>query len=52
MSYHQALDLIFELDEATVGCTRDILRQRDCLERFGEIPWVIPTFVFIEGEVL
>nr|GEW97763.1 ribonuclease H-like domain-containing protein [Tanacetum cinerariifolium] len=25
MSFHQALDLIFELDEATVGCTRDIL---------------------------
>nr|GFA40268.1 hypothetical protein [Tanacetum cinerariifolium] len=28
MSFHQALDLIFELDEAAVECTRDILRQR------------------------
>ncbi|GJZ85869.1 hypothetical protein Tco_0651208 [Tanacetum coccineum] len=25
MSFHQALDLIFELDEAVVGCTWDIL---------------------------
>ncbi|GJR34473.1 hypothetical protein Tco_1210157 [Tanacetum coccineum] len=31
MSFHQALYLIFELDEAAVGCTRDILRQRDFL---------------------
>ncbi|GKB03852.1 hypothetical protein Tco_0831995 [Tanacetum coccineum] len=29
MSFHQALDLILELDEAAVGCTWDILRQRD-----------------------
>nr|GEU39615.1 hypothetical protein [Tanacetum cinerariifolium] len=32
MSFHQALDLIFELDETIVRCTRDILRQRDCLD--------------------
>ncbi|GJV92769.1 hypothetical protein Tco_1540582 [Tanacetum coccineum] len=51
MSFHQALDLILELDEATVGCTRDILRQTDCLDRLSEIPWVVLTFVVIEGEV-
>ncbi|GJX14981.1 hypothetical protein Tco_0206739 [Tanacetum coccineum] len=28
VSFHQALDLILELDEAAVGCTQDILRQR------------------------
>ncbi|GKA63889.1 hypothetical protein Tco_0763495, partial [Tanacetum coccineum] len=28
MSFHQALDLIFELDEAAVECTLDISRQR------------------------
>ncbi|GKB00628.1 hypothetical protein Tco_0828621 [Tanacetum coccineum] len=50
MSFHQALDLILELDEAAVGCTRDILRQRDCLDQLSEIPWVVPTFVVIEGE--
>ncbi|GJV72289.1 hypothetical protein Tco_1492284 [Tanacetum coccineum] len=50
MSFHQALDLIFELDEAAVRCTRDILRQSDCLDWFSEIPWVIPTFVVIEVE--
>nr|GEX68048.1 integrase, catalytic region, zinc finger, CCHC-type, peptidase aspartic, catalytic [Tanacetum cinerariifolium] len=50
MSFHQALDLIFELDEMMVGCTRDILRQRDFLDRFSEISWVIPTFIVIEGE--
>ncbi|GKF99099.1 hypothetical protein Tco_0297882, partial [Tanacetum coccineum] len=33
MSLHQALNLIFKLDETTVGCTRDILRQRDCLDQ-------------------
>ncbi|GKF22849.1 hypothetical protein Tco_0075171, partial [Tanacetum coccineum] len=37
MSFHQALDLIFELDEATVGCTWDILRQRDCLDWLSEL---------------
>ncbi|GKB66569.1 hypothetical protein Tco_0927981 [Tanacetum coccineum] len=31
MSFHQALNLIFELDDAAVGCTQDILRQSDCL---------------------
>nr|GEX02926.1 hypothetical protein [Tanacetum cinerariifolium] len=41
MSFHEALDLIFELDETMVGCTRDILRQRDCLDQFSEVPWVI-----------
>ncbi|GJZ76902.1 hypothetical protein Tco_0641574 [Tanacetum coccineum] len=34
-----------------VGCTRDILRQSDCLDRLSEIPWVVPTFVLIEGEI-
>ncbi|GJR90530.1 hypothetical protein Tco_0214541 [Tanacetum coccineum] len=37
MSFHQALDLILKLDEAAVGCTRDILRQRDCMYRLSEI---------------
>ncbi|GJS23897.1 hypothetical protein Tco_0452529 [Tanacetum coccineum] len=50
MSFHQALDLILELDEATVRCTRDILRQRDFPDRLSEVPWVVPTFVVIEGE--
>ncbi|GJV30679.1 hypothetical protein Tco_1387127 [Tanacetum coccineum] len=50
MSFHQALDFIFELDETTVGCTRDIVRQRDCLDRLCEVPWIVPTFVVIEGE--
>nr|GEW73266.1 Gag-Pol polyprotein [Tanacetum cinerariifolium] len=50
MSLHQALDLIFELDETTVGCTRDILRQRDCLDQLSEVPLVVPTFVVIKGE--
>nr|GEZ12667.1 hypothetical protein [Tanacetum cinerariifolium] len=51
ISFHQALDLIFELDEMTVGCTRDILRQSDCLGRLSGIPWVVLTFVVIEGEI-
>ncbi|GJU99737.1 hypothetical protein Tco_1329008 [Tanacetum coccineum] len=51
MSFHQALDLIFELDKAAVGCTQDILRQRDFLDRLSEIPWVAPTFVVIEGKI-
>nr|GEX29842.1 hypothetical protein [Tanacetum cinerariifolium] len=50
MSFHQALDLILELDEVAIGCTQDILRQRDCLDRFSKILWVVPTFVVIEGE--
>ncbi|GJT81442.1 hypothetical protein Tco_1055784 [Tanacetum coccineum] len=49
--FPQELDLIFELDEAAVGCTRDILRQSDCLDRLSEIPWVVPNFIVIEGEV-
>ncbi|GJU09015.1 hypothetical protein Tco_1125445 [Tanacetum coccineum] len=48
VSFHQALDLILELDEAAVGCTRDILRQSDRLDRLGEILWVFPTFVVKE----
>ncbi|GJU13922.1 hypothetical protein Tco_1136318 [Tanacetum coccineum] len=48
MSFHQALDLILELDEVAVGCTHDILRERDCLDQLSEIPWVVPTFVVIE----
>nr|GEU52520.1 reverse transcriptase domain-containing protein [Tanacetum cinerariifolium] len=52
VSFHQALDLIFELDAASIECTRVILSQRDFLDRLSEIPWVVPTFVFIEGEVL
>nr|GEW69796.1 hypothetical protein [Tanacetum cinerariifolium] len=50
MKFHQALDLILELDEVVVGRTRDILSQRDCLDRFRKIPWVVPTFAVIEGE--
>nr|GEV58290.1 hypothetical protein [Tanacetum cinerariifolium] len=50
MSFHQALNLILNLTEAAVGCTWDILRKRDCLDRLSEIPWVVPTFVVIEGE--
>ncbi|GKG19462.1 hypothetical protein Tco_0376561, partial [Tanacetum coccineum] len=51
MSFHQALDLIFKLDEAAVRCTRNILRQGDCLDWLSEIPKVVPTFVVIEGEI-
>ncbi|GKG13781.1 hypothetical protein Tco_0350741, partial [Tanacetum coccineum] len=51
MSFHYTLDLIFKLDETTVGCTRDILRHIDSLDQFSEVYWVIPTFVVIEGEV-
>nr|GEW42725.1 hypothetical protein [Tanacetum cinerariifolium] len=50
MSFHQALDLILELDETALGCTRNILRQSDCHDRLSEIPRVVPTFVVIEGE--
>nr|GEW11637.1 reverse transcriptase domain-containing protein [Tanacetum cinerariifolium] len=51
ISFHQALNLILELDEAVVRCTQDILRQSDCLGWLSEIPWVVPTFVVIEGEI-
>nr|GFB41037.1 hypothetical protein [Tanacetum cinerariifolium] len=37
MKFHQTLDLIFKLDETKVGCTRDILRQSDCLDRLSKI---------------
>nr|GEU46672.1 DNA-directed DNA polymerase [Tanacetum cinerariifolium] len=50
MSFRQALDLIFKLDEAVVRCTRDILRQRNCLDQLSEILWVVTTFIVIEGE--
>ncbi|GJR91907.1 hypothetical protein Tco_0215918 [Tanacetum coccineum] len=49
MSFHQALDLILKLNEMTVRCTRDMMRQRDCLDQFSKVPWVIPTFIVIEG---
>ncbi|GJR01984.1 hypothetical protein Tco_0524968 [Tanacetum coccineum] len=42
MSFHQTLNLIFKLDEATFGCTRDILRQSDFLDWLSEIPWLRP----------
>nr|GEX16153.1 hypothetical protein [Tanacetum cinerariifolium] len=49
-SFHQALDLIFMLNEMTVECIWDILRHRDCLDWFSEVSWVVPTFVVTEGE--
>nr|GEW62515.1 zinc finger, CCHC-type [Tanacetum cinerariifolium] len=51
MSFHPTLNLILELDKAAVGCTQDILRQRDCLDQLSEVPWVVLTFVVTEGEV-
>nr|GEZ02806.1 DNA helicase [Tanacetum cinerariifolium] len=39
VSFQQAFDLIFELDETTIGCIHDILRQRDCLDRFCKVSW-------------
>ncbi|GJW84592.1 hypothetical protein Tco_0157737 [Tanacetum coccineum] len=51
VGFHQALDLILKLDEAAIRCTRDILRQSDYLDRLSKIPWVVPTFVVIEGEI-
>ncbi|GJU27875.1 hypothetical protein Tco_1166496 [Tanacetum coccineum] len=33
-----------------VRCSRNILRQCDCLDRLIEIPWVVLNFVLIEGE--
>nr|GEZ62423.1 hypothetical protein [Tanacetum cinerariifolium] len=50
MSFHEALDLFFELNETTIRCTWDILRQKDFLDRLSKIPWVIPTFIVIESE--
>nr|GEV64716.1 hypothetical protein [Tanacetum cinerariifolium] len=50
VNFHQEMDLIFELNEVAAGCTKDILRPRDCLDRLSEISWVVPTFVVIEGE--
>nr|GEZ84794.1 hypothetical protein [Tanacetum cinerariifolium] len=50
MSLHQALDSIFKLDETTVGCIRDIIWQRNCLDRFSQVSWVIPSFVVIEDD--
>ncbi|GJY80204.1 retrovirus-related pol polyprotein from transposon TNT 1-94 [Tanacetum coccineum] len=50
MSFHQALNLILELDEAAVRCTQDILRQGDCIDRLSKISWVVLTFIVIEGE--
>ncbi|GJS71989.1 zinc finger, CCHC-type containing protein [Tanacetum coccineum] len=47
---HSVLDGIFS-NEAMVGFTQDVLRQRDCLDWFSEVSWVIPTFVVIEGEM-
>ncbi|GKB79761.1 hypothetical protein Tco_0946656, partial [Tanacetum coccineum] len=44
------IGLDFKLHETMVGCTRDILRQRDCLDQFSEVSWVIRTFFVIEGE--
>ncbi|GJT74491.1 hypothetical protein Tco_1041216 [Tanacetum coccineum] len=35
-----------------VGCTQDILRQRDFLDRFIEVSWIIPTLVVIESKIL
>ncbi|GKD78427.1 hypothetical protein Tco_1341048 [Tanacetum coccineum] len=51
MSFHQALNLILDLDEAVVRCTRDMMRKTDFIDRLSEIPWVISTFVVIEGEI-
>nr|GEV96148.1 hypothetical protein [Tanacetum cinerariifolium] len=36
MSFHQALDLFFKLNETMAGCTRDILRQRIALIRLAK----------------
>nr|GEU53391.1 hypothetical protein [Tanacetum cinerariifolium] len=40
MRFHHMLELIFKLDETTVGCTRDIMRHRDSLNRFSEVSWL------------
>ncbi|GKA43825.1 hypothetical protein Tco_0736549 [Tanacetum coccineum] len=49
MSYHQALNLILKLNEAVVGCTREILRQRDCLDcLYSKFLGVIPNFRYHE----
>ncbi|GJZ58300.1 hypothetical protein Tco_0613794 [Tanacetum coccineum] len=47
-----SVGLDFELDETTIGCTRNILGQRYYLDRFSEVSWVVPTFVLMEGDVL
>ncbi|GJS09311.1 hypothetical protein Tco_0366107 [Tanacetum coccineum] len=52
MSFQQALDLIFKLDDITAGCTQDILRQRDRLDRFSEVPCVILALMVVKSEVL
>nr|GEX08942.1 hypothetical protein [Tanacetum cinerariifolium] len=52
VSFHQALDLIYELDEAAVGCTRDISRQRDFLDQirfFGVSVTKLATGRLING---
>ncbi|GJT36656.1 hypothetical protein Tco_0927075 [Tanacetum coccineum] len=36
----------------TVGCTWDILSQRDFHDLFSEVSWVIPTLVVIESHIL
>nr|GEZ04654.1 hypothetical protein [Tanacetum cinerariifolium] len=51
MSFYHTLDLISELDETTVGCSRDSIRHRDSLEWFSEVYWFFLTFFVIEGEV-
>ncbi|GJV59015.1 reverse transcriptase domain-containing protein [Tanacetum coccineum] len=48
--HSKPLNLILRAHERD-GCTRDILRQRDFLDRLSEIPWVVLTFVVIEGEI-
>nr|GFA92498.1 hypothetical protein [Tanacetum cinerariifolium] len=40
MSFHQALDSIFKLNETTIECTRDMWRQSDCLDEFSEVSWL------------
>nr|GEV90432.1 reverse transcriptase domain-containing protein [Tanacetum cinerariifolium] len=37
-------------DKVAIKCTQDILRQSDFLDWLSEIPWVVSTFVVIEGE--
>ncbi|GJT14404.1 hypothetical protein Tco_0861446 [Tanacetum coccineum] len=38
------------VNETAVGCTQDILRKSNCLDRLSKIPWVVLTFIVIEGE--
>nr|GEX57076.1 exopolygalacturonase-like [Tanacetum cinerariifolium] len=51
-SYHVGIVKNLELNETTVGCTRDILRQRDCLDRFSKVSWIIPTLMVTERKIL